>query len=65
MLFRASVGAGLPDAPTVNATATPVVVLTGPGFAPNTGALAPAVVATVAVAEFELVPPAETARARK
>ena len=40
MPWSASTGAGVPDAPTVNATATPVVVLTGPGFAPNTGAVA-------------------------
>ena len=43
----------------------PAVVATGPGFAPNTGALSELSVTTLAVAEFGLAPPPLTARARK
>jgi hypothetical protein len=60
-----SAGAGTPEALTANSVSTPAVVATGPGFAPNTGALRVASVVTLATDVFGLVPPPLTARARK
>ena len=51
MLRSASAGDGVPDALTVNATATPAVVLSGPGLPPKVGAIAPAKVVTLATVE--------------
>ena len=65
MYCSAKVGVGVPDALTVNATATPDVVNTGPGFAPKEGATALTVVVTLPVGELPLAPPPPTARARK
>ena len=56
---------GTPEALTANTASTPAVVATGPGFAPNTGALSVASVVTFATDVFGLVPPPLTARARK